>query len=124
MIRSRSVRQSRSSTWTKSTIGSLATEKVLFMNALSIPIADAATPPGGAGEFALLPAGGEKLPKGGMRGIASSAQGNAADQIFQIVVAPADSAAEREGGLIEDVVDAGAQEKHRRVRFLAAHHVL
>src|SRR5713101_6501984 len=49
---------------------------------------------------------------------------NAPDQVLQILVAPANAAAERERGVVQDVVHAGGDEDHRRARFLAAHDVL
>ena len=48
---------------------------------------------------------------------------NAAQQILQVLVAPADSAAEDEGRVVEGVVDAGAEEELRRVRLLVAEDV-
>src|ERR1700682_2462983 len=48
----------------------------------------------------------------------SSSDRNASQEILQIVIAPADAAAEREGGVVEDVVDSAADEKQRGVRFL------
>src|SRR5581483_2789184 len=48
---------------------------------------------------------------------------HAAQQILQIIVAPPDPAADRKRRVVEDVVDTGGEEQHRRVRFLLAEDV-
>src|SRR5881628_1632924 len=54
----------------------------------------------------------------------SSADRNAAEQVLQIIIAPADSAAERERRVVENIVDTAGEEQHWRVRFLVPEDVL
>src|ERR1700682_4813726 len=51
-------------------------------------------------------------------------QRNASDQILEVIIAPADAAAEGKRGLVEDVVRAAGDEQHRRGRLLLTKDVL